>query len=71
METDMTQQIQITDCVKQGFRYIRVVAYEANGRGWLYTGLKFNSADPRATKLVTRVRETGTINTAYWSPTHR
>lgn len=63
---EMTGRIEIRDCVKQGYRFPQIVAYDTRNQPWIFVGVRFNRGDARMSKLLARVREAGSIDPQHW-----
>ena len=58
----MAARIAIRECLKQGFRYPKIVAYDEQNRPWVFTGELPRMIVP----FLVKVREAGSIDPAHW-----
>lgn len=58
-------RVVIRDCMKQGFRFPKIVAYDERNQRWMYFGRKIIDARQRSA-LIAKVREAGSIDPTYW-----
>lgn len=59
-------RVTIRECVKQGYRFPKIVAYDDRNQRWLFVGAKWDRIGPQATAFLTKVREAGSIDPTYW-----
>lgn len=58
----MAARIAIRECVKQGFRFPKIVAYDEQNQPWVFVG----ATPQRIVPFLAKVREAGSIDPAHW-----
>ncbi len=59
-------RIAIRECVREGYRFPKLVAYDERNQPWVFVGARLMRGDPRSTALLARVREAGSIDPTHW-----